>query len=304
MPTQFELRTYGRVLRLGERFLKDHRCGEPRASAEFLLAHVTGESRTNLYLEGDRALGARAYRAYSSLLKLRARGMPVSYVVKEHQFMGLRLRVSPMVLVPRPETELLVEKVLARVKSGRRLTRATVFDVGTGSGCIAIAIAAAMPGARIFASDVSLHALKVARANAAAHGTNGQIRFLRGDLLKPFPSQCDIFISNPPYLSKEDLSLAPPELRWEPRVALDGGPSGRDVLGRLISEAPGYLNAGGFLALEIGEEQGSWVEGRLSAAGFDAVEVARDDCGADRFAFARLRRAGTVRKRETAGANG
>ncbi|HWQ11307.1 MAG TPA: peptide chain release factor N(5)-glutamine methyltransferase [Roseiflexaceae bacterium] len=273
----------------------------PRLDAELLLAHALGWPRARLLAEGRATLPATARDTFRALVRRRAGLEPVAYLVGRREFYGLEFAVDCRVLVPRPETELLVELALGFARrtmndehpatndaegSNRssfvvRRSPFVIADIGTGSGCIAVALAVHLPRARVYATDISLDALAVARANAERHGVAGRVTLLQGDLLAPLPEPVDLLVSNPPYtvLAQVDEGVR----RHEPRLALDGGPDGLALYRRLLADAPGRLRSGGVVLLEIGAEQGRAVAALARAAfpGAD-VRVQQDLAGHDR----------------------
>ncbi|TAN37452.1 MAG: peptide chain release factor N(5)-glutamine methyltransferase [Verrucomicrobia bacterium] len=256
---------------------------EAVAEAESLLAHTLGCRRLAVYLHGERQLTAEQL----STLKIRTQrllaGEPLQYVLGEVEFCGRIFACDKRALIPRPETELLVEVALGFSKAWKKKTP-KVPDLGTGTGCLAITLALERPHAQIFAVDVSADALALARANAARHGVADKIKFVQADLLAPFAdASLDLIVSNPPYVPTAEWGDLPRHIRdFEPRVALDAGPDGLDVLRRLIAQAAAKLALGGALALEIGEDQGRRVAGLLHASGFRNVVVHKDFAGWDR----------------------
>lgn len=250
-----------------------------RLDAEVLLAHTLGWSRARLLAEGAAPLAPEHGRRFAALVARRAALEPVAYLVGAREFYGLPLEVTPDVLVPRPETELLVEAALERAR-GRAGLR--IADIGTGSGAIAVALAAHLPAARIDAVDLSPAALAVAARNAARHGVAARVRLLQGDLLAPLEQPVDLLVSNPPYtlLAEIDEGVR----RHEPHLALDGGPDGLALYRRLLAQAPPLLRPGGALLLEIGAAQGPAVSA-LARQHFPAaqVRVAQDLAGLDRI---------------------
>lgn len=254
-----------------------------RLDAELLMRHVLGKDRAWLLTHGDNEAEPDLWQAYFALLRRRMRGEPIQYITGEAEFYGLPFRVTPDVLIPRPETEHLVERAiqLARESQGAR-----IVDVGTGSGAIAVAIAHAMHSQRVTAIDVSKDALRVARENASRNGVD--VRFLQGDLLAPVAGeQFDIVVSNPPYVPNTDRALMAVEVReYEPAVALFGGEDGLDVYRRLIPAAHDALVPGGFIALEIGFKQAEAIERLLAASGFRNIEFTPDLQGIPRVACA------------------
>jgi release factor glutamine methyltransferase len=280
------------VLRDARRFLQSHRVPDASANAEFLLSHLMGFKRLELYVRGDRTVTTAMLSRYRAMLERRASREPLPYLLGEHDFMGLRLRVTPDVLIPRPETEGLVKKAMPWI---RKLGSKSLVDVGTGSGCIAIAMARFFPHLKVYATDICLKALKVARENGRTNEVLAQVRWVAGDLFRPDPSTglrsigpVDAIISNPPYVPREVLPRLAPEIQKEPRVALDGGSQGIQVLGRLIAEAPRKLRKGGFLLLEFGDGQGPAIQELFVEAGFVDVAIDKDLSGLDRYGFGRI----------------
>jgi release factor glutamine methyltransferase len=249
--------------------------GSARLDAELLLAHVLRTTRVGLYTGFDKPLEEAELAAFRELIRRRLAGEPIAYLVGAQEFWSLSLRVDPRVLVPRRDTEALVEVALRRAPAAARIA-----DIGTGSGAVALALAKERPGAEIVATDASEDALAVARANAEALGL--PVRLLAGDLLAPLAGPFDLIVSNPPYVPTGDLAGLPPEVRREPRSALDGGRDGLDVLRRLLAGAPPLLAPGGVLAVEHGFDQGETVRALFAGAGFEAVETARDLAGHER----------------------
>jgi len=241
--------------------------------AEILLAHALQRSRSWLYAHaGDEMDGAGAAR-FEALRRQRADGQPVAYLTGTQGFWSLQLAVTPATLVPRPETELLVELALARLPED---APARVADLGTGSGAIALAIAKERPLAAVVATDASKAALAVAHDNAARNGI-GNVWFRRGDWCAALGGErFDLVASNPPYIAEGDPHLGEGDLRFEPAAALASGADGLDAIRRIVADAPRHLVPGGWLLLEHGWEQGEAVRTLLEAAGFVDVETARD----------------------------
>ncbi len=240
------------------KYLRDRGSFTPRLDAEVLLAHVLGRDRVYLYREASLVLNADSERIYKVLLERRAGSEPVAYLTGHKEFMGLDFAVGSHVLIPRPETELLVEKALAILASwpGQRL----VVDVGTGSGAIAVSLASMAPaGTRVKAIDISPQALETARANALRHGV--EVVFQRGDLLAPLqgvlaPGSVTVITANLPYIPSGAMEGLPKDVRgYEPALALDGGSDGLEVYRRLIPQAETWLSPGGQLLIEISPEQ-------------------------------------------------
>jgi release factor glutamine methyltransferase len=222
----------------------------PRLEAEVLLSHTLGISRASLLAHPERVLTPGQYAACVALIERRASGYPLPYLTGRTEFCGLEFEVTPEVLIPRPETETLVELALA-------CRPMTVVDVGTGSGCIAVSLAVFLPQVTVYAIDISHAALAVARRNAERHHVSDRVRLLAGDVLSPRPGPVDLVVSNPPYIPSSECALLPPSVRnYEPRIALDGGPDGLTFIRRLLKESPAVLRPGGNLLIEIGSTQG------------------------------------------------
>ena len=254
------------------------------ADADLLLAHALGRSRTWLLAHaGDEVAAADAAR-FAALVERRVAGEPVAYLTGTRGFWTLDLAVTPATLVPRPETERLVELALERVPADAQ-TR--IADLGTGSGAIALAIAKERPRARVVATDASTDALEVARDNAKRNGI-GNVEFRRGDWLAPLDGEAfDLIASNPPYIALGDPHLGEGDLRFEPASALSSGGEGLDAIRVIVGHAPAYLRAGGWLLLEHGWEQGDAVRALLRDAGFVEIATERDLEGRDRVSLGR-----------------
>lgn len=236
----------------------------PRLDAEVLLAHALGIDRAGLYARLHKPVPGASIALFRQLLRRRAQHEPLPYITGIREFWSLDFAVDSRVLIPRPETEVVVEVALQLLRQSPLSTiqpapKPRLIDLGTGSGCIAIVLAKELPQAEIWAIDASAGALAVARNNARRHGVAGQIRFLLSDLFAAIPGETDSFdliVSNPPYIARDDLPTLPAEVRdWEPHSALDGGIDGLDFYRRLLREGPVYLRSGGWLVLEIGHGQ-------------------------------------------------
>ncbi len=253
--------------------------------AQVLLAHALGVNRAWLIAHAADPLPAASAAAFLALAKRRRDGEPVAYLTGIREFWGLPLAVTPAVLIPRPETETLVELALARLPPDRPVS---VLDLGTGSGAVALAIARERPRARVVATDVSPDALAVARDNARRLGI-ANVAFLRSDWYEALPaeSQFDAVVSNPPYVRAGDPHLGEGDLRFEPAGALSPGGDGLGALRIIVDGARERLVAGGTLAVEHGHDQSDAVQGLFAAAGFDAISVARDLAGIPRVVAGR-----------------
>jgi len=241
-----------RLLTQAVKILQQHACTTPRLDAELLLCHVLDKPRSWLIAHADDALDAPHMHAFEVLLARREKREPVAYITGEKEFWSRPFHVSPDVLIPRPETEHLIEAVLAHLPN--RNAPYAMCDIGTGSGCIAVTLACEYPNARVTATDVSSAALAVARANAERLGVAGRMYFTQGDLYGALAgTECfDIIVSNPPYVSQQEMEDLEPELGFEPRQALTDEADGLSHLGRLVGQAANHLTPDGLLLLETG----------------------------------------------------
>ena len=218
--------------------------------AEVLLRHTMGLDRAEFFVALDDRLGSDRQEVLDSLLRRRAEREPLAYIVGHREFYGLDFHVDSRVMIPRQETELLVDQVLEFAR-GRRRQPLLVADIGTGSGAIAVAIAHHLLRATVLATDSSREALQVAAANRRRHSVSGTVRLLDGDLLQPLPAPVDVIVSNLPYIMAKEVPGLAPEVRREPRSALDGGPEGLDFIVGLLRQAPSVIRPGGMVLLEI-----------------------------------------------------
>ncbi len=256
----------------------------PRFDAELLLAVAAGADRTSLYAGGV-ALDEAARERLAGMIELRARRMPLAYIVGRREFYALDIEVAPGVLIPRPETETLVAAALRRLQERPRMR---VLDLGCGSGAIAIALAVNAPEARYAATDLSEEALEIAMHNAARHGVAGRIEFRRADLFAPRDdagefSRFDLIVSNPPYIADAEIAGLAPEIRdFEPRIALAGGADGLAFYRRLAADLDAHLAPGGELIVEVGAGQARAVAEMFRGAGLKDVASERDLAGVER----------------------
>ncbi len=248
--------------------------------AALLLGHVLGRTRSWLLAHGEAPVEPAASGRFAGLIGRRAAGEPIAYLVGRKGFWTLELAVTPAVLVPRPETELLVERALALAPSAGPVR---ALDLGTGSGAIALALASERPGWRVTATDICPQALLVAGANALALGL-GRVELVAGDWLECLAERSfELIVSNPPYVAASDPALAGAGVRFEPRLALTPGDDGMACLRRIIAAAPAHLTRGGWLLLEHGETQARAVRDELVASGFGQVRSHRDLAGRERM---------------------
>jgi release factor glutamine methyltransferase len=283
--------TVGRALAAARQRLKEAGCEKARLDAEVLLAHALGVSRSWLYAHPERELLPEEAAAFESLVKRRAQHEPVAYLIGHRAFYGLDFSVDRRVLIPRPETEILVERAIEVLNWQRArfrqigITRTVkVADVGTGCGAIAVTLAVKCPDIHIYAIDISADALEVAAQNVWRYGVGDQVTLLQGDLLAPLPEPVDLITANLPYVPESDWAiLAPDIVQYEPRLALDGGPDGLALIERLLAQAAVWLLPEGVILLEIGCEQGEVVRRRaFHYFPWATVEIIQDYAGLDR----------------------
>ena len=264
--------------------LKEIGIESPQLDAEVLLAHSLGLSRSELYVQLDGRPSAEAEETFRSLVARRLQREPVAYITGQKEFYGLGLQVDRRVLIPRPETETLVEVALT---IGRQNQIPLLAEVGVGSGAIAIALAVSLPWAEIYAIDSSSDALTVAEVNCLRHGVEDRVHLVLGDLLAPLPEPVGLIVANLPYVSQDELTtLAPDITEYEPLGALDGGPDGLDHIRRLLEQASPWLRPPGMICLEIGASQALPVN-EIARKQFPAATVGlvRDLAGLDRVAI-------------------
>jgi release factor glutamine methyltransferase len=248
----------------------------PRLDAELLVAHALRVTRMQIIIDAARPLDGPELAELRELVKRRRSREPIAYLRGEREFHGLPFRVDARVLIPRPDTETLVEVALARTQHVSLSLR--LADLCTGSGCVAIAIAHERPTAKIFATDISEEALVVARENAARLGTYN-VAFRAGDLYAALPegTRLDAIVANPPYIASAEIETLEPDVKdFEPRLALDGGPDGLALVRRIVDDAPRWLQPGGLLALEVGAGEAPEARALLEARGWRDVRVSHD----------------------------
>ena len=277
MKVPEEVWTPLKVLACTTSYLSEKGIENARREAEWLLCAASGLDRMGLYLNFDRPLHDRELTVYRGMVARRARREPLQHILGTQEFDGLEFMVSPAVLIPRHDTEVLVAAACAQAPQA-----STVLDVGTGSGCVAVALARRLPQASVTAIDLSPDALAVARCNAKQHQV--KIEFLLGSFFQPVAGRrFDLIVSNPPYIPTPKLAGLEPEVRdFDPRLALDGGPDGLDAYRTLVSAAPHYLVPGGWLLVEVGAGQDRAVCTQFSTAGFDAILSVPDSAGIQR----------------------
>jgi release factor glutamine methyltransferase len=275
--------TIQKLLNVASDLLKEKDIENPRLSAEVLLAYQLKKTRVDLYLEFDRPLAEFELNGFRSLIKRRIKREPLQYITGHREFWSLDFLVNPSVLIPRPETEILIEETL-KLRQDNLLPQAIkpkILDLCTGCGVIAISIAKEITLSDIWASDVSSEAIDTARINAKRHNVDGQIKFFKGDLWEPFQSYSntfDLVISNPPYILTDMIQNLSPEIsRYEPRIALDGHENGMYFIERIINESWRYLRPGGWLLMEMDNEQAEKATSLVKlSTSYDYVEKIMD----------------------------
>ncbi|MDR1702713.1 MAG: peptide chain release factor N(5)-glutamine methyltransferase [Sporomusaceae bacterium] len=277
--------TIGKILNWTRQYFEEKGIENPRLDAEVLLAHILKKDRLYLYTHFDQPLDPSELSEFRNLVRARANRLPVAYALGFKEFMGLNLQVDPNVLIPRPDTEILVETACNLLKE---VKEPQILDLGTGSGAIIVSLLAALKDAAGVAVDISPAALKIAQANAARHNVLTRLEFACGDLfgplaeISPAPRAFDAILANPPYIPAADLASLSPEVRQEPQLALNGGADGLDFYRRLLRDAKDYLHADGFLAVEIGIGQAPQIEALSKDTGFVLQQIVKDYSNIDR----------------------
>ena len=281
MTKQSEIWTIGSILKWTEQYFNDKGVESSRLDAEVLLSRVLGKERIYLYVHFDQPLQQMELGRFREMIKQRVKRIPVAYILGEKEFMGMDFSVSPAVLIPRPDTEILVENVIERLK---KLGNVHIVDIGTGSGAIAVSILANCLNVSGVAVDISSEALAVAKSNAVRHGVDMRLEFIKSDVYDSLSAgQFDAIISNPPYIPDKDIAGLEPEVKREPYGALAGGKDGLDFYRRLIQEGIKFLKPNGFMAFEVGIYQAEDVAdiGRQTGA-FNHFEIIKDYGNIDR----------------------
>ncbi len=260
--------------------------------AEVLFTNILNCSRQSLYLDKDIFLDKAKFSFVSSALRRRIKGEPIQYILGRTEFMGLEFKVTPDVFIPRPETEILVEKTVEIARSSDPGAR-SILDIGTGSGCIAVSLAKFLPNIILTATDISHKAIETAQSNALLNNAADKIKFIYSDLFTSYGlliRSYDIIVSNPPYIPAAEIEELQPEVKYEPRIALDGGKDGLDFYRRIIDKAPSYLKENGFLIMEIGFNQGEAIKNIFQKSGyFQIIELIKDYNNIDRVVIAKKR---------------
>lgn len=280
-----ELWTIGRILKWTEQYFKEKGIESPRLDAEVLLSHILGRERIYLYVHFDEPLEPAELARYREAIKQRVQRVPIAYIIGEKEFMGLTFKVTEDTLVPRPDTEILVQAAIERLRARGDAPR--FADIGTGTGAICLSVLHFLPKAQADTVDISPAARAIAEKNAAALEVANRVTFHTGDLLAPLAGQCyDAILSNPPYIPDGDIAALAPEVRLkEPHTALAGGKDGLDFYRRLMADAPALLKDGGFLAVEVGIHQAAPVAA-LAVPSFSRTEILKDYAGIERVVIA------------------
>ena len=276
------------LLKKTEQFFKQHNIPQPRLDAEVLLADLLDMERIKLYVNFDYPLQDNQLAAFRERVIRRAKREPVPYITEKKEFMSLDFKIKEGVLVPRPETELLVEEIITYCEE-QSLDQPNIVEIGTGSGVIMISLGHYINQAKILGIDTSQKAVELTRKNIKKHELEDRLRVSRGDLLEPLikreQENVDIVVSNPPYVSQDDMGTLPPEVKKEPDIALVGGEDGLEIYRKLIPQAKKVLLPGGLLALEIGYDQGEDIKDILKENGWEDVKIIKDYNNNDRIVF-------------------
>jgi release factor glutamine methyltransferase len=282
------MRTVGEVQSWALETLSKAQVKSAALAADLLLGFAIGCDRIRIISHPEKPVTDEIWNEFKNLVARHASGEPLNYITGEREFYGLSFRITPAVLIPRPETEILVEKTIALMQGYSPPVR--FVDIGTGSGCIAISIAHAVPSCTGWAVDISDDALDVAHENAFRHGVADRIQFVRGDLLEDFSAepQFEFILSNPPYVPLREYDNLPPDVRnFEPHMALFGGESGLEIYSRLIPRVPSLLVPGGYLLVESGAGQAEQIQEIVEKAGLSVEEILNDLQGIPRCLVAR-----------------
>ena len=279
MTDRKEVWTIGKILNWTKQYFEEKGVDSPRLDAEVLLSHILKCDRIHLYVNFDRPLVGEELSSFRQMVKARAQRMPVAYILGEKEFMGHSFRVTPDVLIPRPDTEILVEEAI-RLLAEKEAPR--IVDIGTGSGAILLSVLKGTEGSTGVAVDLSPAALAVAKSNGERLGLADRAEFRLGDLYAPVDGLFDAILSNPPYIPVRDMDGLSPEVKQEPEMALVGGADGLDFYRRLIDDAPRYLKEGGIVLFEVGIGEAQDVAELGKRRGFSAQRILPDYAGIDR----------------------
>jgi release factor glutamine methyltransferase len=275
--------TVREALMIGRKTLTEAGTANPALDSELILGHVLAKDRLKLLTDDQENLTQQQVECYDNLLALRCQSVPIAYIIGRKEFYGLNFYIKPGVLIPRPETEFVVEETLNVVRS---IKNPVIADLCFGSGAISVAIAVNNSGAKVYASDISDIACEVAKTNIKAHRVEDRVLLFSGDLWTPFETRkirdFDVVVSNPPYIPTGELCTLPKDIKNEPQIALNGGTDGLEFYRRIVSKAPEFLKPGGRVIFEIGWNQAGDVEIILKKTGFRDIKVIKDYAGFDR----------------------
>ena len=274
------MKTVKQVISEISKKLNSAKVAEPTANAEFIICTLLGKTRTEILAFGDMPFPTEKETVLNKVIKQKIEGLPLEYIFNSAVFLGRKFYVDNRVLIPRPETEELVLKTQKKLKTAPQ----NILDLCTGSGCIGVSLALNYPRAKVMCSDISAPALQVAKQNAQTH--KAEINFVESDLFNNIEGKFDLIISNPPYIKEEDMQTLSPEVKQEPKLAQYGGKDGTEIIGKIILNAPKFLNVGGLLALEIGDKEGQKVLQFFSRDIWRDFICERDLAGLERYIFA------------------
>ncbi|MFH1939448.1 MAG: peptide chain release factor N(5)-glutamine methyltransferase [bacterium] len=294
LENKYRFQTVGQALKNIRKIFKNKGIINSEREAEILLSYSLEMSRSEIYLNSDRVLKDIEKTQLEKKIQKRIEKIPLQYITKHQEFMGMDFLVEKGVLIPRPETEILVEEVIKKLKNYKCSNNLEVADLGTGTGIIAVSIAKFIEDIIIYATDISKISLQTALKNAQKHACKDKIIFLQGDLFEPFigrikKNSLDVIISNPPYIDSYDFKLLPPEIKDnEPKIALSGGIDGLDYYRKIIRKSPQYLKKNGFIALEVGLNQSKIVKELIIRENnfYQNIEIIKDYLGIERVVIA------------------
>lgn len=292
--TEDKFKTIGQTLKWISKLFQSAGIINPERETEVLLSYFLKMNRSEIYLKSDRLLKKKEKRQLEKMIQERIKKIPLQYITKHQEFMGMSFLVEKGILIPRPETEILVERVLEKLKAIKSSSKLKIADLGTGSGIIAISIAKFIQDITIYATDISRKSLQVAFKNAQKHSCEDKIIFLLGDLFEPFMGKIEKnslngIISNPPYINLDDFKLLPSEIKDnEPEIALYGGINGIDYYRKIIKQSPHFLKRDGFTVLEVGMGQAKIIKELILKEGNyrENVEIFKDYSGIERVVIA------------------
>ena len=291
---EYKFQTVGQALKNISKIFKNKGITNSKIEAEILLSYFLKMNRSKMYLNGDRELKNKEKLQLEDMIEKRIKKIPLQYITKHQEFMGMDFLVEEGVLIPRPETEILVEEAIKKLKNYKYSNNLKIADLGTGTGVIAISIAKFTEDVVIYATDISKNSLQIALKNAKKNDCKDKIIFLQGDLFEPFigrieKNSLDGIISNPPYINSYDFKSLSPEVKNnEPKIALFGGIDGLDYYRKIIKKSPQYLRKNGFLALEVGLNQSKMVKELITKANSfnQDIEIIKDYLGIERVVIA------------------